>query len=669
MKSIKNSMILLVILMLAAGCNNNLGIATDDFSAPVNTAEIEKDSLEGENPGIRLTLGADSKGRIGIISTNKDNPYFNVKEEPAGSGMYYVEINLRPDGMTHYREALFSIYKNDSASGYMVNIGDSSTVNGWSGDSGTQQNDCELQIQDNILKVFGSDKLAGAKEIHSESNAIPSDGSKNIRIKIRNNTVEYWKNFQTSATTKVYNPNLFALNGQSDNEGPEDYKIYAGFNRVVANTYRKGSGIVDVYIYLNDPEPEFAQDVWDFMYEEDDTAAAHKRLAIQAKNATCQELESVLRKGPVYDPISTSYREETLELRDADFDTGYWFLGPDNYDPQKKYPLLLVFHGGGGSTLNNPSKCRSLADSYISRWKDYANSKGVFIAAPWSSKNWGFTGTEVAVNTIQKISKSYNIDADRVYLWGQSMGGHMAWRSVLHFTDRWAGSSPVCGGYKQYTLEMFKNLINSNIYHIWANNDWYELPEAGQVASNMLRFLNIDHYSIEKNNGHDYYTEEFGNILNFFLQSSNSRDMYPEFVQANTIYGPGTLVETPKIKMTASELTNGKDGVTFTRDMPLGRNYWIDVTLLTDPNQPASVAGSCINNVINISATGAYGIEVYIHEDMVDLSKPVQIKINGQSVFYNMVRPAPQVLLDGAREFQDNGRIYYNRLSFSIPGE
>ena len=47
---------------------------------------------------------------------------------------------------------------------------------------------------------------------------------------------------------------LFALDGQSDSEGPVNYDIFAAFNRAVASASRIGSGVGEVTVCLRDLE-------------------------------------------------------------------------------------------------------------------------------------------------------------------------------------------------------------------------------------------------------------------------------------------------------------------------------------------------------------------------------------------------------------------------------
>lgn len=643
----------------------NLGMETESKLNPTETLDTSGEH-ESASEGVALIFQNSSNARtsVGIVYHDSSlNDYIKLEEYPAGSDRYIAEINLRPYGKTPYRAVRFSIYNSGSTSGFAVNIGDSISNNGGSGDSGTQSNDAELDIYYNELRVLGK-QGSNPVLIHSEKNVMPLTNTKNIRFVIKNEEVSYWKNFDLSTTKTIKSSNLFALNNQSDSEGSRNHTIYAAFNRVIQKySSRSGTGITMVYIYLEEPVTVNPADVWAFMDETNNREVARKQAALLSNNPSPHDIEKILKKGRYYSTKSTSFRAETVEVRDCNYTTGYWFIGPNNYNRYKKYPLLLVFHGGGNSTYNNSNYCRSLANDYITPWKSYANSHDVFIAAPWCDKNWGIVGTNLAVSTIAKISKDYPIDPDQVYLWGQSMGGNMTWRSGFHFPTRWAGIASFCSGYPNYTNATFETMQNLPIYHVWGKLDW--LAPSGIQADKVIKSLGLNAISKEKPGGHELYPDEFANVLDFFFNKNGNRNIYPQSVIASTIYGPGTHSPTPKCTLSISELSNNGDNVTFNKSTYLARNYWLKIHAQKNSGQPARATGSYSGNTITISTTNVFSISVYLHDAMVDMTKPVKIYINGKVLYNARVEPSSQDLLTEAYFYLDPGRIYIKRLFFS----
>jgi len=166
-----------------------------------------------------------------------------------------VEVDFRPgNGNPNKSKLLLSTTFKNPVTGYTMNVGDSTTNDGNGGDSATQENDAEFQVKNNMLDVYLSDKAdIDEKNIHREADHTTNVRSMNIRYEISNCRLRYWKDFQSGGSkyVDIKSKHLWALNGQSDNEGPVNYKIYVALNRVVKRrSSRTGTGVDILYIYL-----------------------------------------------------------------------------------------------------------------------------------------------------------------------------------------------------------------------------------------------------------------------------------------------------------------------------------------------------------------------------------------------------------------------------------
>ena len=69
-----------------------------------------------------------------------------------------------------------------------------------------------------------------------------------------------------------------------------------------------------------------------------------------------------------------------------------------------------------------------------------------------------------ALEAMEALLGSHPVDPDRVYVTGQSMGGHMSWRCGIAFPDRFAAIGPQSGGYdyvaNQQVFRLFKIVQN-----------------------------------------------------------------------------------------------------------------------------------------------------------------------------------------------------------------
>ena len=111
----------------------------------------------------------------------------------------------------------------------------------------------------------------------------------------------------------------------------------------------------------------------------------------------------------------------------------YRFFTPPHYDQKKKYPLVVYLHGGGGRGNDNQKQIDGgngyLIDLFTSdkTQEQYPS----FVVAPQSpTEGWIeqdlITPTrylQSVYDLISELQRTYSIDAARVYVAGQSMGG------------------------------------------------------------------------------------------------------------------------------------------------------------------------------------------------------------------------------------------------------
>ena len=121
----------------------------------------------------------------------------------------------------------------------------------------------------------------------------------------------------------------------------------------------------------------------------------------------------------------------------------YRFFVPNNYDPAKKWPLVVALHGMGGNE-------NSFFDSYNKGViKEEAEKRGYLILCPK-----GRSPADMYLGNAQKdvfdslahLRQLYNIDEDRIYLMGHSMGGYGTWITAVAKPELFAALAPFSGG-------------------------------------------------------------------------------------------------------------------------------------------------------------------------------------------------------------------------------
>ena len=161
-------------------------------------------------------------------------------------GQAVIQLTLDPKTTEKVRARVELLYGYD-VKYWTFNIGDSVSNNGYGGDSGHQSRDGEIQILDGNLTIFGDDFMEADQKngkVLGQANALATSDS-TVIFDIGNNRLD-WRN-DRSLDGSVRSPHIFSLGGQEDREGPVNYDVYLGLNRVI-NGDRTGKGLKRVRI-------------------------------------------------------------------------------------------------------------------------------------------------------------------------------------------------------------------------------------------------------------------------------------------------------------------------------------------------------------------------------------------------------------------------------------
>ena len=143
----------------------------------------------------------------------------------------------------------------------------------------------------------------------------------------------------------------------------------------------------------------------------------------------------------------------------------YHLFQPTGYNRSVKYPLVLTFHGIGedGEANIGAIDYHGIAATWIDT--NFQKSHPCFVVSPHNpSGTWtGFdytiansTGTFVqpsAISTrlstvmgiLDSICKEFNIDTNRIYITGLSIGGFATWDLITRFPKKFAAAIPMSG--------------------------------------------------------------------------------------------------------------------------------------------------------------------------------------------------------------------------------
>jgi predicted peptidase len=145
----------------------------------------------------------------------------------------------------------------------------------------------------------------------------------------------------------------------------------------------------------------------------------------------------------------------------------YRILYPENYDKNKKYPLLLLLHGAGERGKDNEKQLTWGSKLFITA-ENRKNFPAIVVFPQCPEESfWAVMKTDqtkqppvrefdysvepnwplaAANELVKKISKEEGVDKSKIYISGLSMGGMGTFESVYRYPDLYAAALPICGG-------------------------------------------------------------------------------------------------------------------------------------------------------------------------------------------------------------------------------
>ena len=110
-------------------------------------------------------------------------------------------------------------------------------------------------------------------------------------------------------------------------------------------------------------------------------------------------------------------------------------------DPDTPRPLVLFLHGAGESGTDNLRQINGNIDNLLAA----AKNNDAFLYAPQTNMGWSSTALfSHAMEMIDRAIAERNVDPNRIYVTGLSMGGGGVWNFVNQFHDRVAAAVPIC---------------------------------------------------------------------------------------------------------------------------------------------------------------------------------------------------------------------------------
>jgi poly(3-hydroxybutyrate) depolymerase len=195
----------------------------------------------------------------------------------------------------------------------------------------------------------------------------------------------------------------------------------------------------------------------------------------------------------------------------------YRLYVPSDYDPSKTYPVLTYLNGAGSRGNDNSTQLNNLAplvNPFIGnkenpciivvpqlpsdkRWVDQDWGDGSFVLDNLQETNH----MKLLIDLMDELKRIYNIDDDRLYLMGQSMGGYGTWYAIEKYSNLFAAAIPMCGAGDPSKAEAIKDMPLMILHGdaddtvpVQGSRDMADALKTAGSSAVYLEYPGVDHY-------------------------------------------------------------------------------------------------------------------------------------------------------------------------------
>lgn len=209
--------------------------------------------------------------------------------------------------------------------------------------------------------------------------------------------------------------------------------------------------------------------------------------------------------------------DRVLTLRSKDHKGVYTLYVPQSYDPLRPTPLLVGLHGGGPAGKDRQGVVGS-GRAAMGFFQNGAEQNGFLVVcptalrAPWANPmNDGFLLT-----IVEEIGMLFNVDLNRTYLAGHSMGGFGTWHYGPKYAHLWAAIGPMAGGGRPNFKRLQDSLTGVYCYH--GADDAVVTVGRDRRAGDTMRDRGMDFVYCEiPDSGHGFPRDVRAEMWDYFL--------------------------------------------------------------------------------------------------------------------------------------------------------
>jgi predicted peptidase len=204
----------------------------------------------------------------------------------------------------------------------------------------------------------------------------------------------------------------------------------------------------------------------------------------------------------------------------------YLLFLPQDYKATgtNRWPLMLFLHGVGESGTNLNKVTTHGPPKIVKTKKDFP----FVLVSPQCRDGFGWNDEEL-IALLDDVIAKHNVDTNRIYLTGLSMGGYGSWSLGTKYPERFAAMAPICGGGSQLPIlltskERKAALKTLGVWAFHGAKDSVVVLEESQHMTNALTRAGCKDVklTVYPDRDHDSWTRAYNEpeLWNWFLAHS-----------------------------------------------------------------------------------------------------------------------------------------------------
>lgn len=203
-------------------------------------------------------------------------------------------------------------------------------------------------------------------------------------------------------------------------------------------------------------------------------------------------------------------------------------LYPKNFDPSKKYPLLLFLHGRGESGKNNKNQLIHGSKLFLDKSEEFP----AVVVFPQCSQDSYWANVDITTDEkgkrhfnfqkcgkptkamslvlayLKQLKKKDYLDEDRFYVGGLSMGGMGTYEVLRRKPKTFAAAFAICGGDNVRNVKKYAKRVPLWIFH--GAKDDVVVPEFSEAIYQELKRRGADpKYTVYPEANHNSWDPAF----------------------------------------------------------------------------------------------------------------------------------------------------------------